>query len=182
MIYVITEDNYFAMGLMAILENADINANHISIDEFNSLADTVEHNDIILLCAHSRTNSLALSRLAKKTDGKVIFFIDTTSEIKALTFSYKGVISKKSPTEELIEQINTLVRKNRTNAIYLSRQETIVMDLLAKQQDVYRIAQQLKLSSKTIFSHKVNALKKLGLDHLNARSVLLYERIFQTRV
>ncbi|CAI1657645.1 LuxR C-terminal-related transcriptional regulator [Serratia fonticola] len=182
MIYVITEDNYFAAGIMAILTNADIHASHVSINEFNVLDDNVDHNDIILLCAQSRTDSLALTRLAKRTDGKVIFFIDTTLKIKTLNFSYKGVISKKSLKEELIELISIAVRKNRESAVYLSRQEKIVMDLFAQQQDAYHIARRLNLSEKTVGAHKVNALKKLGLHHLNARSVLLYEHVFQTRV
>lgn len=182
MIYVITEDNYFAIGIIAILNNAGITVNHVGIQEFNALDDNVDHNDIILLCAQSRTDSLALTRLAKRTDGKVIFFIDIAAEIKAFKFLYKGVISKKSPKEELIELISIAVRKNREHAIHLSKQETIVMDLLAQQQTAYRIARRLNLSEKTVGAHKVNALRKLGLHHLNARSVLLYERIFQTRV
>ncbi len=181
MIYVISEDNFFAIGVMAVLEKANMNVIHVSLDEFRRVSAYIGVKDIILMCVQSRLNSLALGKLARSTGGKVIFFIDTAVEKSDFDIYYKRIVSKKALKEELITSIKFLESKLFIDYISLSQQEVVVMDLFLQQKNAYHIAEKLNLSAKTVFAHKLNALRKLGLSHLNARSMLLYECIFQTR-
>jgi DNA-binding CsgD family transcriptional regulator len=184
MIYVISEDIFLCKGIITIFNNIDkdvvaININH---ENFTYLVGHVTSNDIILLCAQSRGNSRALSRLARITDATAFYFIDTITKERILLLPNTRVISKKSTAEELVELTQNVNREMKPPIVSLTRKEIIVMDMLTQQHDAYRIAELMHLSAKTVFAHKMNALRKLGLSHLNARSILLYERCFQSRV
>lgn len=182
MIYVISEDTYFSIGIGALLKNAEIEVHCISLDTFFNINTDIESNDIVLLCAQSRANSMVLAKLARNTEGKVVFFIETIEKNNIFHDYSRGIISKKTSKEDLVTLIQSLNDKFVISPMLLSEMETVVMDMFVQQHTAYNIARLLKLSEKTISTHKTNALRKLGLSNLNVRSVLLYERIFQAQV
>ncbi|WP_261147768.1 LuxR C-terminal-related transcriptional regulator [Serratia fonticola] len=180
MIYVISEDNYFSIGLMAMFDYQEISATLINIDSFYDF--DIGKQDIILLCTHSRANSQMINQLVFNSNSRIIYFVD--EDIDKLTFRLNGksVISKKLSGEQAIAAINNIYVNNRYSSnISLSQKETLVMNLLVKQKNAHSIAKMLNISMKTVFAHKLNALHKMGFGHLNACSVLLYERVFQDR-
>lgn len=181
MIYLISEDNFFAIGVMTTLNAAGIKVAHTTIEEFNNL--NVISSDIVLLCAHSRSNSQALSQLIRETEGRVVYFVDALLDEHIVRLNSKGVIFKKTSKDELVKTIkNMLNGELHITSIYLSQKEVTIMNLLTQQKNVYSISKLLNISVKTVFTHKLSALHKLGLNRLNARSVLLYESVFQSRV
>jgi DNA-binding CsgD family transcriptional regulator len=180
MIYIISEDNFFALGLIATLKQSEIVATCLSLDELSRIKDSISGYDIILTCSQSRENSESLTHMIKELDAKIIYFIDIALEKGRLSIDHHGLLSKKTKSDELIDFLRNLSNRSRIKSIVFSGRETVIMDLLAEQKDAFRIAKLLNVSVKTVFAHKLNAIKKMGTSHLNARSILLYERIFKT--
>lgn len=181
MIYFISEDNFFTLGLISTLREVNIKARHINIYDFHNI--TVNNGDIILLCAHSRAHNQMLSRIVDKTKGRVIYFVDADIDKHSFIMNSRGIISKKLTQDELINLLSSLLRNERTIiSVSLSKNEVMVMNMLAQEKNAHMIAKILKISAKTVFTHKLNAVNKMGFKHLNSRSVLLYESVFQTRV
>lgn len=178
MIYVISEDNFFAIGLMATLEDAGMLAFHTNAEGFGKAMSFVTERDIILFCAESRPCSFTLAQLAQRTKGKVVSFIDTVTNENIVKFNSICVMSKKISKKRFIDSIKSLEDGHIIKCIYLTEREKRVMNLFAQQEGVPRIARILKLSQKTVSGHKSNALHKMRLNHLNARSVFLYETVF----
>lgn len=178
MIYVISEDNIFAIGLMATLEDAGMRAFHTNAEGFDEVMNFVTERDIILFCAESRPCSFTLAKLAQRTQGKVVSFIDTVTNENIVKFNSICVMSKKISKKCFINSIKSLADGHVIKCIHLTEQEKSVMDLFAQQKGVPRIARILNLSHKTVSGHKSNALHKMRLNHLNARSVFLYETVF----
>lgn len=181
MIYAISEDNFFTIGLAFTLSEVNIEVTHISIYDFSKI--TVKKDDIVLLCAHSRTHNQMLSQIVAKTIARVIYFVDADLEKHGFILNCRGVISKRLAQKELVDLLHSLIRHERTIiTISLSKNEVMVMNMLVQEKNAHLIAKILKISAKTVFAHKLNALSKMGFKHLNSRSVLLYESVYQTRV
>jgi DNA-binding CsgD family transcriptional regulator len=180
MIYVLSEDNYFALGIMETFNTQGLNATLISIANFHDF--NIGKHDIILLCTHSRANSQVINELIDYSNSKIIYFVDEDIEKHTIKMNGKSVISKKHTGKQVIDFLNKILYKGVfASSISLSYKEVLVMDLLVKQKNAHNIAKILNMSPKTVFSHKLNALHKMGFGHLNACSVLLYERVFQSR-
>ncbi|HBE9181139.1 TPA: hypothetical protein KNH08_004065 [Serratia fonticola] len=180
MIYIISEDNFFTLGLVCTLKQSGIVATYLSLDDLSINKDYISRSDIVLTCTQSREYSQALTHRLKELDAKIIYFIDIALEKGKLSIDHHGLLSKKTKRQELIDFLRNMHNRSRINTIVFSGRETVIMDLLAEQKDAFRIAKLLNLSVKTVFAHKLNAIKKMGTSHLNARSILLYERIFKT--
>lgn len=179
MIYIISEDNFFTLGLIASLKTAELNAIHISLYEFGRIKEQLKDNDIVLGCIQSRENSLLLSKLAQHVECKVIHFIDTVFEKNIIETYRKKLISKKVDKVELISTIKFFEVRDCLRPVTFSKSETTIMDLLTQQKDAFRISKLMGISPKTVFAHKLNALKKMGFNHLNSRSILIYESVFK---
>lgn len=182
MIYISSEDSYLAQGLEAIFRfenksvmtiDVNINLEQLQLINFtyqDTLILAVENINIItLLLAFARFNGTNILLVVDNLTDKAMFNIDTWSQ---------GVISKKTPVHFFSRLIDGRIGYMKDKP-YLTARETHVMDYLAKGKTPYSISMELKISIKTVCAHKMNALRKLGLNHLNARSVLIYEKIFQ---
>ncbi|WP_025121473.1 MULTISPECIES: LuxR C-terminal-related transcriptional regulator [unclassified Serratia (in: enterobacteria)] len=181
MIYAISEDNFFTIGLLSTLYAVNIEVKHINICDFHNII--VNNDDIILLCTHSLIHNRILNQIVDNTISRVIYFVDADIYKHNFTLHCRGVISKKLAQHELINFLNILLNNERSiTSISLSKSEVRIMNMLAQEKDAHMIGRLLKISAKTVFTHKLNALHKMGFHHLNSRGVLLYESIFQTRV
>lgn len=179
MIYIISEDYFFTTGLTSLLQLANMNAIPISLYEFSMLNSYITNTDIILMCIQSRDAVAALTKLTRHSLGKIIYFIDTAIEKVVFNEECVSLLSKKISSFKAIKTIKRLSTRSSTRSALFSSQEVIIMDLLTEQKDANRIARKLKLSVKTVCAHKMNALRKMGVNQLNARSILLYESIFK---
>lgn len=86
------------------------------------------------------------------------------------------MLHKKMPLDALLKLLEAEMTY-LNDLLFLTRHEIRVMRGLTIGKTPHSLAKEFNLSIKTICSHKVNALKKLGLNHLNARSVLIFGKI-----
>ncbi|HGM5491311.1 TPA: response regulator transcription factor [Serratia fonticola] len=182
MIYIISDDNYFSLGAEEIFLSArekvtTINANSHK-DKLRTLSFT--SSDVLILSVENAEIITLMLAIARFSSSKVLFVVDNTSERTMININSwsQGVLSKKTPTH-LFARVVDIDMSYLKAVPLLTLRETCVMNYLAQGKTPYKISKELNISIKTVCAHKISALRKLGLNHLNARSVLIYERIFQ---
>ena len=182
MIYLACDDSYFTLGVITLFAAISKNVTIIDIamDQVTVVIPHFNREDTLIL-AIERTDLLTkLLTSARKQGTRTLLIMDNASErtMENIKQWSQGVLSKKM-------QLDTLPLFLDTNFAYLkdlsflTRREIDIMGWLATGKTPYGISRELNLSVKTIFSHKLSALKKLGLSHLNARSLLIFSKIFQ---
>ncbi|MGL5389652.1 MAG: helix-turn-helix transcriptional regulator [Serratia sp. (in: enterobacteria)] len=182
MIYLASDDRYFILGvetLFCALKKP------LTIIPLNEVGETVvipalTHDDTLILAVEQTHTLTRLLTWARRHDARALLLMDNASErtLDNITQWSQGVLSKKMPLVSLplcVEAGNAHLK----DLSFLTAREINIMGSLATGKTPYRISRELNLSVKTIFSHKLSALKKLGLNHLNARSVLIFGKIFQ---
>ncbi|MGL5387638.1 MAG: helix-turn-helix transcriptional regulator [Serratia sp. (in: enterobacteria)] len=182
MIYLASDDSYFLLGVKALFQSLNKNVAYIPVDEADGLgAIPVLTCDDTLILAVERADTLTqLLTWTRRHDARALLLMDNASErtLENITLWSQGVLSKKMPLANLAACVEA-GHAHLKDLSFLTGREMNIMGSLATGKTPYCISQELNLSVKTIFSHKLSALKKLGLNHLNARSVLIFGKILQ---
>lgn len=176
MIYFASDDSFFALGAEAVFNSANKDVLLIYLDITKEAPGKIffTSEDILLIAIEQTDIIIDLMITARRHGTKVWWVLDNVSDRE--TTSIQSVLSKKMPLDALFP----LLEANATHLqdlLFLTRQEEKKMRALTTGKTLYSLAKEFNLSIKTICSHKVNALKKLGLNHLNARSVLIFGKI-----
>ncbi|QXN60542.1 helix-turn-helix transcriptional regulator [Serratia fonticola] len=182
MIYLATDDYYFSLGVEAIFHGLNRPITLIPLDEADDtgVLPTLTSDDTLLL-AVEQTEMLTLLLVWARCQGaRALLIMDNASArtLNNITQWSQGVLSKKMPLANLPLCVGAGCAHLK-DLSFLTAREISIMGSLAGGKTPHRISRELNLSVKTIFSHKLSALKKLGLNHLNARSVLIFGKIFQ---
>ncbi|MGN7973210.1 response regulator transcription factor [Serratia sp. 22264] len=175
--HIISDDTFFALGCERIFH---VNAYSINIIMANQscsieISEKIGSDDIVLVAmgSHLRTQKV-LERLSC-IGAEAILFIDMPKKtVRELTWIY-GFMSKKMPIEQLIPSFNSISRQPGNKAKLLSKREKQVMDELLKGISFKDISESMKISLKTVYAHRRNALKKIGLRHANSFSYVGYQ-------
>lgn len=150
----------------------------INVEEESLRNITFTHEDILLIAIEQADIITALLATARMHGAKVMLVMDnvldnTTTNINSWS---QGVLSKKMPLDTLLNLLEPDVAYLK-DLLFLTRQEIKIMRGLSTGKTPINLAKELNLSIKTVCNHKINALKKLGLNHLNARSVVIFGKI-----
>lgn len=174
MIYLASDDRFFILGAKAVFDSANKDVTLIDVDRDKELSDKMSFTgEDILLIALEKTDAIPpLLAIARRHGTKVLLIMDNASD------NVQSVLSKKMPLEALLPLLEADAA-HLQDLLFLTRQEIKIMRALTTGKTPYNLAKELNLSVKTVCSHKVSALKKLGLNHLNARSVLLFSALCQ---
>lgn len=180
MIYIISDDSFFSLGAQHLFDEQSKKT--VLIDCHRPDVNVVQYRfskrDTLILATDNVKIIALVVALARLYNTHVIFVVDqlgqNTQELIELRML--DVITKSMPTEALLHLIDAEAGP-RDRMPALTARETHVMELLAKGNTPQRISAALSISIKTVCTHKVSALKKLGLNHLNARSVFIYGQI-----
>lgn len=181
MIYLACDDCYFSLGIEALFSSIQkhVTIINLSDDEDTLFVPALARNDTLIL-AVERTDILTrLLTLARRQGVRALLVMDNASDktMENINLWSQGVISKKTSLESLPTFLDARFAYLKDSS-FLTAREINIMGSLATGKTPYRIARDLNLSVKTIFSHKLSALKKLGLNHLNSRSLLIFSMIF----
>lgn len=179
MIYLISEDYYFTKGIRETLALEHILSCHTTTEQLQRIVAEICSDDVILLCTQSIHNTQALARLAKNTKASVMFFVDINQEKLALGVYSLCMMSKKSQPYTLVDMLKLLTMGKPRTRPPLTIQEGIIMDYFIEPRTQSNVSKKLKISTKTISTHKINALHKMGLANINAKSLWIYQNIFQ---
>lgn len=182
MIYLASDDRYFILGVETIFYALNKNVTIISLnDEGETIVIPDLTRDDTLILAVERSNTLTqLLIWARRNGTRILLLMDNVSERTQENISLwsQGVLSKKMPLDSLPQLLETGLAYLK-DLSFLTAREMNIMGSLATGKTPYRISRELNLSVKTIFSHKLSALKKLGLNHLNSRSLVIFAKILQ---
>ena len=183
MLYVMSDDHYFSLGVRAVFADAG----HVvgvlpspgeeALARIRGLGDT----DILLLAVENmRVLRLLLGQLsAKKT--RIALFLKTVDGCEQYT-CHNGVIRRQIATSALISEVAKSVRYNRVRKVtkYLTFPQRFVLEGLVRGGSLFRIAGALRISEKRVYGHKTAGLNRLGLSgRMNCRNLLIYSCLSQ---
>lgn len=181
MIYLFSDDSYFLLGVSASINETKkrINLVNVNIDGGLLLEPRFSPKDTLILAMECTENATSFLTSARICGARILLVIDYTSketmiDIKA---GARGMLTKKMKLDDLRRYLDTDYSCMREMP-FLTGQEMKVMGCLMTGKTPYRVSKELNLSVKTVFTHKLNALNKLGLNHLNARSLLIYGSMY----
>ncbi len=166
-IHIFTENIYFSGGAVAFLEEKGYVVNVVSPYNKRYL-DDLNLSDLVIFHFYKLTPSLNLQVL--NLSGKLKLLLVSSSNLKL------GVIcniNKSIDERASLEQLFHAVSKTISSDIYyqeqynkLSERERIVLIDTLHGTKVFVTAKQLKLSEKTVYAHKINAFRKLGVRNI----------------
>ena len=158
-LYVLSEDFYFILGLShAINTNKyKLYAQHVSNGCLPYHPETGRNNIVVIDVV---TPEYLHELIEKIPRGVRILFM---SDMSFLPDSTYGFISKKVSVKTLLATLERCVNWNKIIKYPLTSRELAVISELAKGYPPHTISRRLNISVKTISTHKINALKKLGI-------------------
>lgn len=178
MIYLVSDDNYFKLGVEVIIGSIKKSVVIINVnDEF--ITPELTYNDTLIICVENIkiiTKFITTTRCCRVNTLLVMDNASKKTMMRINTWS-QNVISKKMKKEDFSRFLDTGFSNMRTPS-FLTDREICIMHALSKEKTHYSISKSLNISMKTVSGHKANALRKLGLGHLNVRSILIFEAIF----
>lgn len=178
MVYITFEDAFFTAGFVEILDGVDIDTRVIKPEHLELDENRVTEKDVVLICIQNAERRKKLAAVLRASKARLLFFFDLDINEAELHVDNCFFMSKKSRWEQLKEIVIQPKKRNFSRTDKLSNRERVIMDMLAKDTDVSYVAEKLNMRKKTIYLHKSNALRKLGLQHLNSVSLLVYNNIF----
>lgn len=173
-INIVSDDCYFALGAEALLTQSGFQVAIIDSQLRFSLNRPAgfQQDDVILLSSDNRNLTKDTLLYAVAADVRVIQSVaGNISSDKWID----GILSKKTAAHEFPHIMKYILqRKVEEWLIELTLRETEVMDKLLKGKSNHAVSKEMQISEKTVSSHKLSALKKLGLSGLNSRAIVIY--------
>lgn len=180
-IYVISDDIYFVAGLKYFLAANGIAMRGFSyeswLNEFQP-GDLTKEDTVIIDV--NFTNCHTKLGMAKNIDYfgiNIVFIVDLPLQNEHKGFHPYWLISKKSAFKKYIPLLKATPSDEALHYNQLSRKETLILKELASGNSAIFISRKLNISVKTISSHKQNAVRKLGMVHMNDMALVCYKEI-----
>lgn len=174
MIKIISDDSYFALGAEALLSQSRFQTEVMDAQLLMNLNQPVgfQQGDVILLSSDNRNLTKVTLLFAVAADLRVIQSVaGNVSSDKWID----GVLPKKTAIHEFPRIIKYILQRKVEDWMKgLTLREIEVMGKLLKGKSNHAVSKEMLISEKTVSSHKLNALKKLGLTGLNSRAILIY--------
>ncbi|HGL5836615.1 TPA: helix-turn-helix transcriptional regulator [Serratia marcescens] len=167
-IHIISDDTFFFLGCEAILtingySTEKVNPEKLLRDDF--LIGEIEEGDVILI---DITNHLVTQRVLIQLsliDARKVLFIKS-QKIKSKKSGWTGVFFPKNLSTSLFIPALESIKEPRMGDISpLTKRESEVMQEILKGVSFKVISELFNISIKTVYAHKNNALKKIGLNH-----------------
>ncbi|RDL18879.1 helix-turn-helix domain-containing protein [Serratia fonticola] len=166
-IYVVTENNFFFIGIKEQLpfEKGSIKKIHPNELEINSTA-TFYRDDVFIF--HTSNFGIETSFLISTGGfpGKLIFIPTTSKEKFKLAFNRYVFLDTYATIDEITTKI---INNNEHDSLNhhvisepLTKREKTIMCHTINGMNVYKISQYLSISTKTVYSHRRSAFHKLG--------------------
>lgn len=180
MIHIISDDTYFSIGAQHLFaeKNKEVTLVNCNIPEAELLQLRFSETDTVILTTDNMNTITVVQALVRLRNTQLFLVIDDMNieNIERMKWLAQGIMSKNDVMSTLFSVIYPRIggRDTKPN---LSFRELRIMDLLANGMSPQCISKEIGISIKTVCGHKINALKKLGLCHLNARSVYIYGQI-----
>ena len=163
-INVITNNNYFFVGMEAQLCADDRVINKMSLDELKNLpVDNFNQCDALIFHTPNYSDEMVFLLSVLTFPGDIILVGANARATFNLDFERRRVLDahaddgsvEHEPSEKVISAVHFIQYK-------LTRREKAILLHTIKGMSVQVIGQLLQISSKTVYTHRRNALRKLG--------------------
>lgn len=164
---IITENYYFFLGIKEHLRSEERSVSKISTAELKSISfNKFNKNDVIIFHTSSSIDELSFLISTASFPGKIIF-IPTGKKVR-LSLAFRNHISLDARAD--IDCILNEIAKVQEDAKpslnlmkdKLTRREKAILLHTIEGMDVQSISDFLRISIKTVYAHRRNALNKLG--------------------
>lgn len=173
-VHIITENNYLRNGLISIAEQCELTVN--IINDVNSLGN-MRVDDVVIVHIDRAGSSLFSSILRQSGKVNIILISSCNLNFDAIC-SISAIVSESVSMDHFISVLTKTTERhiliNKNTPLLTLRERMVLVDILHGR-SAYFIAKKLGLSYKTIYTHKLNAFKKL--DAKNLHDVLLLSRL-----
>lgn len=174
-VHIITENNYLRNGLILLAEQCELTVNIINHND--NFLEKMRVDDVVIVHIDRAGSSFFPSRLGLSGKLKLILISSCNLNFNAIC-SVSAIVSESVSVDYFISVLtkptehHILINKNTLPLT--SRERMVLVDIL-QGRSAYSIAKKLGLSYKTIYTHKLNAFKKLDVKNLH--DVLLLSRL-----
>lgn len=165
-VYLITDDNYFFIGLQAVLNKEFCTLKLISHKDASSIDSKIKHEASAFVFHTSQYDYLPYSLFSFMNHRGGVVIISPKHLIKFYSsFNFGHVINEKSEIEDISQAISSVLLGKKTypyNNIKLTNSEKNILLHIMNGHSTAFISDFLDISIKTVYTHKRNALHKLG--------------------
>lgn len=184
-VYVISDDFFFSLGCENILKKQKSNSIAIKDLYHSNSTKKIKNGDVLLVAIRSHHQALKALECLSNTGARVILFTDLPNKKYYLNswFGLDIFLSKRIKTSLLmsyIDNLSILTGKNMDIQL-LSEREKGIIEMFVNGASLEEISDSLKISKKTIYAHRANSFKKIGLNHANSYFFIGYQNYIANR-
>lgn len=180
-VYILADDIFFSSGLGHYLSSQGVYNKIIPSEQSESLCQPVImfRNDIILIDIDAKRieHYYNFIKLHFDTEALIIPVFDVPTEMCLLDVCTPLFLPKKTSFELIMVLLYNAAKELARNTSKLTFGEARVVKSLLSGKSLMQTAKELGVSIKTLSTHKINALDKLGLRRINAIFLLYYKTI-----
>lgn len=167
-INIVTDNNYFFIGVKAYLHSADTIVRMIHPRELKSIRSTEFREDAFFIFYTSHFVDAFLFLIATATFPSNLIFISINNKVNShIAFEGYTILEPYADMSSILNEMQKT--KNNHSAIHftkdkLTKREKAILLHTISGMNAKSISEHLSISIKTVYAHRRNALHKLG-DH-----------------
>lgn len=177
MIYIMSDECFFSLGVKAIFNSAgeDIAILPFATTGWCQQFANLGNDDILLLAVESTDLAGRILNFLSGKEIRICLFVKITCGYEYFT-GHHGIVSRCIPPSMVIFAVRRAVSKNALRHITekLTPSERLVMDNLSNGMSVAKIAQFLNVKEKQVYNHKKQAINRMGISMLKNKAVSIY--------
>jgi len=174
MVYLLTDDSYFALGIVSLPQLRNCVVTRIDAGDIGSF--TYSPQDILFLAMSDLSLTKAVLKEVTQLKLEVFVFLNVRSDFKMIHLP-KRIICTKRSSGSVLNFIGK-IRKNNLQT-ELTQSQFSVLYAFSSGMNSEQISKKFNISEKTISSHKISALKKMGLEGINNMLLMFIIDVFQ---
>ncbi|MBP1019117.1 helix-turn-helix transcriptional regulator [Serratia fonticola] len=170
-INIITDNYYFFVGLKAYLHAEGRVINQMALNELkNTSASSFGKEDVLVFYMLNSISEMSFLIAVAKFPGKIIF-LPTAMKIKFnLSVERHIALAENADVDAVFNELVNIVGGELPVATFLhdslTRREKAVLLSMIDGMNMQAIGLSLRISTKTVYTHRRNALHKLGVRNL----------------
>ncbi|QLK62945.1 hypothetical protein GE278_20280 [Enterobacteriaceae bacterium Kacie_13] len=162
MVYLLTDDSYFALGIVSLLKLRNCVVTRIDAEDIGSF--TYLSQDTLYLAMSDLSVTKVVLKEVTHLTLEVFVFLNIRPDFKVFRFPKRVVCTKRIQTSFLNSIDETWVNNFRTE---LTTSQLSVLNAFSLGMNPKQISKKLNISQKTISSHKMSGSRKMGLEGVN---------------
>jgi DNA-binding CsgD family transcriptional regulator len=183
-IHTISDDAFFSLGCKTILKTSGHRLNSMTPNNESFHVDLykeIKNGDIVIVAINSHQQTVDALDILSNIGAEVMLFIDLPKKDYALMSWMNVFFSKKIEARLLVPYVENLTIFSGGGIQPLSEREKEIMEMLMNGSSIESISGFLNITMKTVYVHRANSLKKIGLNHARSFFFIKYQNYLANR-